>query len=120
LPGIVAADLVLIPCRPSALDIEQVDIVVELCETHGKPFAFVLNHAPPSWKLTKTTAEYLRRGGRTVLEPPVTFRAAHMAAMTVGKSGPEVEKDGAARREIDALWKAVRDLVATTKKGRVK
>ena len=56
-PGIAVADLVLIPTRPSALDIEQVDIVVELCEAHGKPFAFVLNHAPPSWKLTKSTAD---------------------------------------------------------------
>src|SRR6478672_10030644 len=35
-PGIVVADLVLIPCRPSALDIEQIDIAVELCETHDK------------------------------------------------------------------------------------
>ena len=50
-PGIVAADLVLIPCRPSALDIEQIDVAVELCETHEKPFAFILNHAPASWKL---------------------------------------------------------------------
>jgi chromosome partitioning protein len=118
-PGVACADLVLIPTRPSALDIEQVDIVVELCEAHGKPFAFVLNHAPPSWKLTKSTADYLRRGGRTVLEPLVTFRQAYMAAMTVGKSGPEVERDGAARREVDALWKAVKQL-ATPVKERVR
>src|SRR5215813_13102110 len=35
-PGIVVADLVLIPTRPSAFDIEQAGICVELCETHGK------------------------------------------------------------------------------------
>ena len=119
-PGVAAADLVLIPCRPSALDIEQVDIVVELCETHGKPFAFVLNHAPPTWKLTKSSAEYLRRGERTVLDPLVTFRQAHMAAATVGKTAAEVEKEGAARREIDELWEAVKKLAATARKGRAK
>jgi len=33
-------------------------------------------------------------------------------ATTVGKSGPEVEKGHVARREIDALWVAVKKLVA--------
>jgi hypothetical protein len=32
--------------------------------------------------------------------------------MTVGKSGPEVEKAAAARKEIDAVWEAVKALVA--------
>jgi chromosome partitioning protein len=113
--GIAVADLVLIPCRPSALDIEQADIAVELCEAHGKPYAFVLNHAAPAWKLTKSSIEFLKFGGRTVLEPPLTFRQAYMAAMTVGKSGPEVEKDGAARAEIDALWTAVKALASQKK-----
>ena len=43
-----------------------------------------------------------------------------MAAMTVGKSGPEVERDGAARREVDALWKAVKQLATMTVKERVR
>jgi hypothetical protein len=30
----------------------------------------------------------------------------------VGKSGPEVEKGDVARREIDALWLAVKKLLA--------
>ena len=39
------------------------------------------------------------------------MRQAYMAAATVGKSGPEVEKGGVARKEIDALWAAVRKLL---------
>jgi len=35
-----------------------------------------------------------------------------MAAMTVGKSGPEVEKGSVARTEIDALWAAVVSLIS--------
>ena len=42
----------------------------------------------------------------------MTFRQAYMSAVTVGKSGPEVEKAGVARKEIDALWAAVKDLIA--------
>lgn len=117
-PGIAVADLVLIPCRPSALDVEQAAIAVEMCEAHGKPYAFILNHAPPNWKLTKSTHDYLRRGGRTVLDSLITFRQAYMAAATVGKSGPEVEKDGVARKEIDALWRQVKELVLKPEKVR--
>ena len=110
-PGIVVADLVLIPVRPSAFDIEQAAICVELCETHGKPHAFVLNHAPAGTKLTKSSINFLQQNGSTVIDAPITFRSAYMAAATVGKSGPEIEKNGVARREIDALWAAVLKLL---------
>jgi hypothetical protein len=103
---------VVIPTRPSALDIEQAAITVELCETHHKPHAFVLNHTMRGAKLTKSSIAFLRKGGSTVIESPIMFRQAYMAAMTVGKSGPEVEKAAAARKEIDAVWEAVKALLA--------
>jgi hypothetical protein len=46
------------------------------------------------------------------VETPITFRQAYMAAVTVGKSGPEVEKGDTARREIDALWDAINELLS--------
>ena len=107
-PGIAVADLVLIPTRPSAFDIEQAAITVELCEAHGKPHAFVFNHAPAgSSKLLKSSIDFLRHNGSMVLDPHITFRNAYMAALTVGKSGPEVDKTAVARKEIDALWAGV-------------
>jgi chromosome partitioning protein len=110
-PGIAVADLVLIPARPSAFDIEQTAITVELCEAHGKPHAFVLNHAEAGSKLTKTSIAYLQQNGGEVIKAPITFRQDYMAAVTVGKSGPEVEKGDVARKEIDALWSGVRKLL---------
>ena len=113
--GIAVADLVLIPTRPSAFDIEQTAICVELCENHGKAHAFVLNHAPSGAKLTKlarSSIKFLQQNGSTVIEAPITYREAYMAAATVGKSGPEVEKSDIARREIEALWAAVKKLLA--------
>lgn len=117
-PGIAVADLVLIPCRPSALDVEQTGVVVEMCEMHGKPYAFILNHAPPGWKLTRSTRDFLKIGGRVVLDSLLSFRQAYMAAVTVGKSGPEVERNGVARKEVDALWRQVKGLVLTPEKVR--
>jgi hypothetical protein len=91
--------------------VEQVGIPVELCELHGKPFAFVLNHAAPSWKLTKSTADYLKSKGGPILGMPISFRQAYMSAAIVGKSAPEIEKDDGSKREIDALWEAVKRLL---------
>ena len=56
--------------------------------------------------------KFLQQNGGTVIDAPITFRTSYMAATTVGKSGPEVEKGEVARREIDALWLAVKKLVA--------
>ena len=109
--GVAVSDLVLIPTRPSSFDIEQAALCVELCENHSKPFAFVLNHAPPGTKLTKSSIKFLRQNGGTVIDTPITYRTSYMAAATVGKSGPEVEKGDVARREIEALWLAVKKLV---------
>jgi chromosome partitioning protein len=130
--AIAAADVVLIPCGPSAVDVEQVNIAAELCETHGKPFAFVITRAMPTWKLTKTTTEYLSRGlwrgndwpangpdAYVVLEPVLATRTAYMSGMTVGRTGPEMDKAGEAAAEIDALWEAVKAFtVNATKRGR--
>jgi hypothetical protein len=106
---------VLIPTRPSAFDIEQTAICIELCENHGKAHAFVLNHAPAGAKvskLTRSSVKFLRKNGSTVIDAPITYQEAYMAAPTVGKSGPEVEKGDEARKEIEALWVAVKKLLA--------
>jgi chromosome partitioning protein len=110
--GVAVSDLVLIPTRPSAFDIEQAALCVELCESHRKPHAFVLNQAPSGAKLTKSSVKFLQQSGGTVIDATITYRTSYMAAATVGKSGPEVEKGDVARREIDVLWLAVKKLVA--------
>jgi ATPases involved in chromosome partitioning len=114
-PAVAVADLVLIPTRPSAFDIEQAAIIVEMCENHGKKHAFVLNAVPSgSAKLLKSSVAFLRQNGFTVLDPHVAVRTAYAAAVTVGKSGPEVDKSEVARREIDALWEAVLEILTET------
>lgn len=109
--AIVTADHVLIPCRASVLDITAVEMVIELCREHGKPFAFVLNAVDPRAKITASAATVLAQSG-PVLATRIANRNAYAAAMTNGKSGPEIERDGAAAREIDALWAEVSKLAA--------
>ncbi|HEY7553001.1 MAG TPA: ParA family protein [Hyphomicrobiaceae bacterium] len=116
-PGIAVADLVLIPTRPSAFDIEQASICLELCEVHGKPLAFVINQGSPGTKLTRSSIAFLQEnvGARVIKRPVITHQQSYMAALTVGKSGPEIDKSGEARTEIDELWAAVKKLLEERK-----
>jgi len=111
-PVIEAADLVLIPVRPSPLDVEAVDPVVEIAKRHGKPFAFILS-ATPRGGLTSGALEYLKHEG-PVLKPSTTYRAAYASAMgATGQVGPDIDK--AARAEISALWLAVNKMLPKPK-----
>src|SRR5262249_49905608 len=114
--AIAQADLVVIPCSPSALELRAIEPVVELCEAHNKPFCFVLNRVfAKRVKLTTTAQAYLRKRG-TLCEAMLSERLSYVSAMTLGKGPSEVDKDGAIKAEIDALWTELEAMLA--KKGR--
>lgn len=108
--AVYIADFVLIPVRPSALDLEAVRDVVTVCREAHKPFAFLINQVPPQGfaRIVVGARKYLEEDG-PVLHTQISFRKAYVSAMTVGKSGPEM-KDAAAVSEIDALWTEVQKL----------
>lgn len=101
--AVCTADFVVIPCRASILDVLAVEPVVEMCAEHGKPFAFVLNGVQASARITQSASEQLAKMGK-VLPTRVANRIAYAAGMTAGKTGPEVERDGSATKEIASLW----------------
>lgn len=107
--AISAADFVLVPSRASALDVEAIDQVVEICKLYNAPYAFVINAAQPTWTLTREARAYLSDFG-PVLSSLVAYRRAHIASATLGKTGAEYDKDGKCREEINALWNEVKAL----------
>lgn len=109
--AIIASDFVLIPIRASAIDLLAADHVVELCKQNEKPFAFVLNAVMPQWhEMADSAAQYLRRIG-PVFKSRVGMRKAYVSAMTIGKSGAELERTIAAK-EIEQLWKELNASIA--------
>jgi len=104
-PTIRVAELVLIPFRASALDLEAAGPLIEMCRMHSRPYRFVINAAEPRSKLTKSAMSYLMKDGR-VLPELISYRTEYIAPMTDGRSGPEV--DGKCKEEIEALWQAVK------------
>jgi chromosome partitioning protein len=98
-----AADLCLIPCRPTATDLRGCLPTVQSMMRLGKPFAFVLAQCPPrSPRVDETRAGLAALG--LIAEPPIVSRTDHQDAMAAGQGVTEFNAAGAAATEIRALW----------------
>ncbi|MEQ1718297.1 MAG: ParA family protein [Hyphomicrobium sp.] len=113
-PAVAAADLVLVPVRPSPLDVEASDVMVELIRKSGRPFAFVINGASPGSVLVEGTREMLAEHG-PVLAATITHTDVHPIAMIRGRTAAEIDKSGLCARELSTLWSEVSERLAPLK-----
>ena len=115
--AVAIADAVLIPVRAGFFDVIAVQSVIDMCKEHNRPFAFVLSAVDQRFTiLAKQTIAALSSLG-PMLQTNVSYRQPYIQALVIGRTGPELEKKGELRREIDALWDEVKQLV---EKGRAK
>lgn len=119
-PAIEAADLVVVPVKPSAFDLEAIDPVLEVIRDQGKHYVMVLNEVEPraNSKMTSTARELLESDGHPVAETTVAQRTAYRSALTSGKTGPEIERDGKCAEEIEPLWAEIKRLAAKGARAR--
>ncbi len=93
----------LIPCRPTAPDIQGCVPTVEALARMRKPIAFVLTQClPRSSRVEDFRARLSFRG--VVAEPPIVNRVDHQDALALGLGVTEFNPNGAAAEEIRALW----------------
>ena len=107
---VALADFVLIPSRPSPLDTEAMDAVVELARKAGVPFAFVLNAVLKRSTMTAGAREKLAaiaEPGGVLLDEMVVNRQGYAAAMLRGAVLAEVTNEEDPAAEMDLLWSAV-------------
>lgn len=100
-----AADLVLIPCRPSQFDIEAIGATLDLCEVAKRPAVVVLNAAPIRSRVVEEAREAMSGRGATVCAVVVRERVALRHCMPDGRVAAELDPDGQAAKEITALYK---------------
>jgi chromosome partitioning protein len=115
-----AADLVLIPCRPSTFDLEAIETTLLLAKAAKKPAYVVLNAVPPRSGIGKEAAEGLRAGGAQVAPHQLSQRAAYGHSVIDGRTAQEFEPDGKAADEIVVLFKWVCGIVDMPTRGQVK
>lgn len=101
-----AADLILIPCRPSALDLHAVRLTADLAKRSGKPaFVVFTGGNPNAARLHEEAAQIVRGFGLEVAPHIMAERADYRAGMGAGMTAREVNPEGKAAQEIAALWK---------------
>lgn len=98
------AAMVLIPVRPSILDLDAMGASLDLCALARKPAAVVLNAAPIRSRVVQEAAEAVAKLGGEVVQPIIRERVALRHALVDGRVAREYEPDGAAAAEITALY----------------
>jgi chromosome partitioning protein len=100
------ADLVLIPCRPAAFDVDAIASTLHMTKLANAKTAIVLNAIPTRGTYAEEVGEAL---GQIALVAPVKLyqRAAYCNAVNDGRSVEEYDPHGKAAEEIRALYKWV-------------
>lgn len=102
------ADLVLIPCRPSAFDLKAIRTTLDLVEATRTPAFVVLNAAPIRSRSVDEARGVVESMGAKVAPIVICQRAAYGHSIIAGQTAQEFEPDGKAAEEIDALWQWAR------------
>lgn len=106
-----AADLLVIPCQPSSLDLDAVADTVNIARLAARPALFVLNGCKASSSLNDLAAEVLADYGLPLAPTRIGSRVSFVRSLAEGKGVVEFEPAGRAAREIKDLY------AYTTKKG---
>ena len=105
------ADLIIIPCRPSVLDLAAIASSVNIAKASGKPAAFVLNSCNPRVAETQQSRKALERHTYPVATVEIGHRQAYSRALASGSSVVEFEPRGKAAQEITALWEWLKEQI---------
>jgi chromosome partitioning protein len=99
------AGLVVVPCRPSILDLDAIGATLDLCQLARRPALVVLNAAPVRGKaVVEEAVEAVRKLGGEVAAVVIRERVAFRHALIDGRVAQEFEPGGAAALEVAALY----------------
>ena len=107
-----AADLLLIPCRPRAFDLDAVRTTAELAAASKKPAWLVFMAGPTKAPLIyREASELVAQFGLQVAPVMLPERASFHHSVGEGKTAVEIEPEGKAAEDMVALWQWVRKQV---------
>ncbi|WP_267389697.1 ParA family protein [Sphingomonas sp. GC_Shp_3] len=110
------ANIVVIPCRPSLIDLDAIKRTAQLITSIGRTAVVVLNAAPPTATTLLDDARTLAEAtGLRVARTVLRERSAYRAAWPYGLGVIEHEPKGKAAQEVAALQKhLIDDLMSCT------
>jgi chromosome partitioning protein len=99
-----AADMTLVPCRPSTLDIEAARPTLAALMRLDRSYALILNSCPPGRSSRLADAGRALALLGVLADPPIVQRADHVDAPGLGLGVTELDPEGKAAAEMRALW----------------
>ena len=108
-----AADLVILPCRPSYFDLHALEAALDIIQIAGTEAVAVLNAIPPRGQAAAEARAKLKSWGVEVLRPALGQRQAFVHALNSGLAAEEYEPRGKAAAEMRALHAALMRRLAT-------
>lgn len=115
--GLKVADLVLIPSKPTAPDLQAIGRTIATIKSLEKPYLFVITQAIARTKIAMQGAAVLSEFGIVVPET-MGHRIAYANAMNIGSSAAEEDKQAA--EEIELIWNFVNSKLFNTEVGNAK
>jgi chromosome partitioning protein len=112
-----AANLVLIPCRPTAFDLAAAGSAVDIVQAAGVRCAFVLSACPlRAPEIAEIRSVLTARYGLPVAPPGIAERRAVARAIATGRAVTEFDPEGKAAEEIRMLWRWIKEQLADGRK----
>jgi chromosome partitioning protein len=110
--AIKAATLVLIPARPSVFDVDAVKETIAYSRERRKPYAIVLNGAPPKRDnaespITASAREALDKLKAPVWSGQISHRTTYSLSLAEGEGAREFDPDSQAATEVARLFSAI-------------
>lgn len=99
-----AADLILIPCRPAAFDLNAIGTTLGLATVAAKPAWVLLNAVPSQGKLGEEAQKVLTGAGVKVVDNLIHQLIAFSHAVNDGRTAQEYAPKGKAALEIKGLF----------------
>lgn len=103
-----AADITIIPVRPSSLDIMSSELAVgtavEITKKTKAPFLVVLNAIVATDELEESTRKIFTDAKIPVAKTAIRYRKAHIVSMTTGRTAREWKGGTDAAGDIAKLW----------------
>lgn len=116
-----AADLSLLPARPSRLDVEATATTFRTVFLAKRKAAFILNQCPPNYRSVRASEAAKGLMGLGILaEPMLSARMDYQDAIAAGLGVTEYAGDGRAAQEIKALWSWLRAQLAQGRTDKVR
>ena len=107
-----AATLVVVPARPGLFDLNAIKETIAVARRTRRPYAVVLNGAPPKRldeeaPMLAQARESLENLGVPVWSGQITHRATFSLSLADGEGAKEYDADSYAAAEIARLWAAI-------------